>query len=185
MNQRLPEAREGGMGGIVEDHRQACAGLTEVAREADGRWGSPSPCPEWDARGIVEHVIGFHDVLVLRPLDAKPKRPKDNPVERWTVTVDALFIALSQPGVLDDKDSLIGYLTTEVLVHTWDLSKAIGATVTLDRRLCQLGLDRVLAGGGQLTRDMFEPAVPVPEGASVQDRLVGAFGRDPAWKAPS
>ena len=32
----------------------------------DGRWDRPSPCADWDARGVVEHVIGFHEVLVLR-----------------------------------------------------------------------------------------------------------------------
>ena len=180
-------ARDSGcdMGGVLQDHRQACDGLTEVARRADGRWDSPSPCPEWDARGVLEHVIGFHDALLLRPFGAKPKRPKDDPVERWTLTVDALFRVLSQPGVLDEKGSLIGYLTTEVLVHTWDLSRAVGVAVTLDPRLCQVGLDRALANADRLKRDMFSPALPIPEDASVQDRLLGSFGRDPSWMRPS
>ena len=173
------------MSGRVEDHRQACAGLTEIARKVDGRWGSPSPCPEWDARGVLEHVIGFHDVLLLKPLDSKPNRPKDDPVERWRVTVDALFTVLAQPGVLDDNASLIGYLTTEVLVHTWDLASAIGVTVTLDPRLCRLGVDRALANGERMQSDMFAAPFAVAERAGIQDRLLAAFGRDPEWKSPS
>ena len=53
---------------IVELHRRASDGLLSVARAAAGRWERPSPCTEWDARGVVEHVIGFHEMLVLKPL---------------------------------------------------------------------------------------------------------------------
>ena len=169
------------MGEAVDDHRRACDGFTEIAQKADGRWGSPSPCPQWDARGVLEHVIGFHDVLLLKPLDAKPRRPKDDPVERWSVTADALFAVLSQPEVLDDKAPLVAYLTTEVLVHTWDLARAVEVAVMLDPRLCRLGLDRARANEERIRGDMFAAPFPVAEDASVQDRLLAVFGRDPAW----
>jgi len=134
---------------------------------------------------VLEHVIGFHDVLVLGPLGAKPRRPRDDPAQRWILTAQALGAALSVPGVLEAQGSLIGYLTTEVLVHTWDLAKAVGVTVALDARLCGVGLDRALAHGAPLRADMFAPAFAVAEGASVQDRLLGIFGRDPHWEPPS
>src|SRR6201987_1971340 len=125
------------------DHRRACDGFTVAVRAARGRWESSSPCSEWDARGVLEHVIGFHDVLLLRPLNAKPKRPPDDPEARWALTVDALFPALSGPGILTpEPESLRGYLSTEVLVHTWGLAKATGVDVTLTPRLCQIGFDR-------------------------------------------
>jgi hypothetical protein len=31
----------------------------------------------------------------------------------------------------------------------------------------------------------FGPAVPVPDDAPVQDRLIGFIGRDPAWRPPA
>jgi uncharacterized protein (TIGR03086 family) len=130
-------------------------------------------------------VIGFHDVLLLRPLQAKPQRPKDDPETRWLVTVDALFAALARPGVLDcDRESLLGVLTTDVVVHTWDLSRAIGAEVALDRRLCEIGLQRAQVHRQQFeASDMFASPVPVPDDAGVQDRLLGFFGRDPGWSS--
>ncbi len=169
---------------VVQDHRHACDGLTDAVHAASGHWDAPSPCTEWDARGVLEHVIGFHDVLLLRPLEAKPTRPKDDPETRWMLTVDALFAALAKPGALDEqRASLLGVLTTDVLVHTWDLSRAIGFDVTLDTRLCQIGLDRALAHRDQFEgSNMFGPPVPVPDDAPVQDRLLGFFGRDPAWE---
>ncbi len=171
------------MVGVLADHRQACDGFSATVCSASGQWDAPTPCTEWDARGVVEHVIGFHDVLVLRPLDAKPQRPKDDPVARWALTVDALFDALSRPGVLDgQRVSLVGVLTTDVLVHTWDLDRAIGLATSLDPRLCQIGLERALANREMFAEsDMFGPRVAIPEDATVQDRLLGEFGRDPAW----
>jgi uncharacterized protein (TIGR03086 family) len=169
---------------VVRDHLLVCAGFGDVVRGVTGTaWDAPSPCTEWNARGVVEHVIGFHDVLVLRPLEAKPARPKDDPRTRWELTVDALSLVLSRPEVLTaERESLLAYLTTEVLVHTWDLAKATGVEVTLDPRLCQVGLDRAMANSNQLgSSEMFSPPTSVPEDAAVQDRLVAVFGRDPGW----
>jgi uncharacterized protein (TIGR03086 family) len=134
----------------------------------------------------LEHVIGFHDVLVLRPLDAKPTRPKDDPAARWSVTVEALFSALASPEVVDPKrESLLGVLTTEVLVHTWDLSRAVGIDVMLDGELCDIGLERAEANLERLAAsDIFGPPVAVAGDASVQDKLLGLFGRDTGWTAP-
>lgn len=162
---------------------QACEGFADVVCGVDGNWHVPTPCTDWDARGLVEHVIGFHDVLLLRPLEAKPARPKDNPVARWQLTVEALSTALSRPAVLtEQRVGLLGYLTTEVLVHTWDLARAVGGEVTLDPRLCQMGVDRAAANPHTMTPDLFDRPFLVPEDADVQDRLVGLFGRDPDWR---
>jgi uncharacterized protein (TIGR03086 family) len=172
---------------VVADHRRACDGFARAITTATGHWDAPSPCPEWDARGIVEHVIGFHDALLLQPLDAKPHRPKDDPAARWAVTVDALTAALERPEALDEKRrSLLGVLTTEVLIHTWDLSRAIGVVPMLDVDLCETGYQRGLENQEQLrASDMFEDAVPVSEDASVQDKLLAIFGRDPNWRPPT
>jgi uncharacterized protein (TIGR03086 family) len=167
----------------VEDHRRARATFTQVVGRAQAvnGWDRQSPCPEWDARGVLEHVIGFHDQLILRPLDAKPPRPKDDPVARWKVTDEALAAALTRPEV---KKDLIGVLATEVLVHAWDLASAVGEDVALDPELCQVGVERAEANRDKFeASDMFGPFVPVPADASAQDRLLGLFGRDPKWKA--
>jgi len=182
------------MTGLIECHLDACEGFSRVVAQAEGRWERRSPCPEWDARGVVEHVIGFHDVLLLRPLEAKPRRPKGDPAEGWRVTQAAIGSALNRfaddprPPVRDeptgDLGRLLPALSAEVLVHTWDLARAIGVDPALDPRLCRLTLAVVRTNQRQL-RDsgMFGAPVPVAEQADATTLLVAFQGRDPSWTA--
>jgi uncharacterized protein (TIGR03086 family) len=171
----------------VDNHRRACDGFTGMVVAAAGSWEAPSPCTEWSARDVVEHVIGFHDVLVLRPLRAKPTRPKDDPGARWARTADALFTALAAPDAIDpERVSLLEVLTTDVLVHTWDLAKSVGVGVCLDEELCERGRVRGTVNQKMLEASgMFGPAVAVSRHARAQDRLLGLYGRDPTWTAPA
>jgi Mycothiol maleylpyruvate isomerase N-terminal domain len=83
--------------GLGERHLAVCRRFGESVRAANGKWERPSPCDGWDARGVLEHVIGFHDVLLLRPLGLKPNRPHDDPHLRWELTYGALEKAF-EPG---------------------------------------------------------------------------------------
>ncbi|EUA42201.1 mycothiol maleylpyruvate isomerase N-terminal domain protein [Mycobacterium xenopi 4042] len=58
----------------AELHLAVCRRFGDAVRAADGKWQRPSPCEGWNARDVVEHVIGFHDALLLRPLGLKPER---------------------------------------------------------------------------------------------------------------
>ena len=124
-----------------------------IVHQADGAWDNPSPCTEWDARGVVEHVIGFHDVLLLRPTGTKPQRPKDDPVARWDVTGAAIRTAIdraaTQPTSADDPSQpdlarLLPMLTTELLLHSWDLARAVGVDPRLDSGLCEASYEMAL-----------------------------------------
>jgi uncharacterized protein (TIGR03086 family) len=180
----------------VAHHARACDGFTHVIEHVGDRWDRPSPCPEWDARGVVEHVIGFHDVLLLRPLGAKPERPADDMVGRWAVTDVSLRTALAQRGVLERSvdvpgmgdrpvGPLLDALTTDVLVHTWDLARAIGDDVALDGELCRDAYERALPNDERLrSSGMFGPRVPVAADADAQTLLLAFLGRDPGWSPP-
>jgi uncharacterized protein (TIGR03086 family) len=121
---------------LIEQHRRACDGFSRIAAlVAPDQWERPTPCSEWDARALVEHVIGFHDFLLLRPLGVRANRPRTDPAARWEATRIALFVALDVPGAIDQATDLPGggqstpramlsALTTDVLVHSWDLARA-------------------------------------------------------------
>lgn len=161
-----------------ELHLAVCRRFGEAVQSADGKWDRPTPCDAWDARGVLEHVIGFHDVLLLRPLGLKPERPRDNPRRRWELTYDALKAALHRERVLDVP---LPHLTRDVLVHTWDLARAIGADDRLDPDWCTIffeGLPENSSGSG-----MFAAPVAVDDDADIQSKLLARLGRDPSWVA--
>ncbi len=173
--------------GLLADYRVACAAFADAIRAARGHPDAPTPAAEGDVQGVLDHVFGVHDSLLLQPLGVLPDPPDPlaDPEARWAATVDALFPALARPGVLDQRVLLIGIVTTDVLIHSWDLSRAVGADVPLDPGLCERGYDRarqhhqVLEESGALGAP-----VAVPDDAPVQDRLLGLFGRNPDWCQP-
>jgi uncharacterized protein (TIGR03086 family) len=180
---------------LVEHHRRACAGFSSVgALLGATQWELPTPCDEWDARVLVEHVIGFHDFLLLRPLGVRANRPKTGPAERWTATSDAMFEALDTPGNIDRETELpgggtsspramLGTLTADVLVHTWDLARAASVEPALDPELCTMAYDGARAAGFGAATDMFDAEVAVAADTDPATRLIALCGRDPAWQA--
>ena len=182
-----------------EFHLAVCRRFGDAVRAADGKWDRLSPCDSWDARAVVEHVIGFHDVLLLRPLGLKPARPRDNPQRRWELTFDALHDALGRDGLFErvvevpavgtnpattlDAGKLVPRLTQDVLVHTWDLARAVGADDRLDPGWCAMFLDDLPADPNALSASgMFATPVAIDSQADVQAKLLARLGRDPSWR---
>jgi uncharacterized protein (TIGR03086 family) len=167
----------------IDRHRRACAGFQRAVALADanGAWAAPSPCTEWDARGVLEHVIGFHEVLLLRPAGVRAHRPRDIPVGRWEATERAIFTVLELgDAVPPEIPGLLPALTTDVLVHTWDLARATGGDETLDQELCALAEAATVANADMYSASgMFDAPVPVDAGADVQTRLLARLGRRP------
>ena len=92
------------------------------------------------------------------------------------------------PGALDGTVSLSAgakstaeycwEMTTDALIHSWDLARGIGTEETLDPQLVVLVYERTLpvAEGLQET-GLFAPPVPVPDDAPLQAKLLALFGR--------
>jgi uncharacterized protein (TIGR03086 family) len=184
------------MHALVARHQRACEGFTRVTRAVDpALWDVPTPCTEWDARDLVEHVIGFHEFLLLRPLGVRAHRPREDPAARWQATADALFSALDDDRILDHATDLPGggqstpremlaALTTDVLVHTWDLARATGVDQGLDEQLCAQAHDVARDTGIRRDAGMVGPEVPVGEDVDPSTRLIAFYGRDPSWTPP-
>jgi uncharacterized protein (TIGR03086 family) len=189
--------------GLGERHLAVCQRFGESVRAANGKWDRRSPCEAWDARGVLEHVIGFHDVLLLRPLGLKPDRPRDDPQIRWELTYGQLEKAFepgrrlfervvdipelqSNPATRLDAWAMMPNLTRDVLVHTWDLARAVGADDRLDPRWCEL-FYAALPGdpGGLSVSGMFDAPVAVGDQTDMQSKLLARLGRNPSWQLPN
>jgi uncharacterized protein (TIGR03086 family) len=186
--------------GLGEQHLAVCRRFGEAVRAANGKWDRRSPCDAWDARGVLEHVIGFHDVLLLRPLGLKPDRPRDDPQRRWELTYGRLEEAFEperrlfervvdipqlhdNPATRLNARAMMPNLTRDVFIHTWDLARAVGADDSLDADWCELFYAalpphaQALSGSG-----MFDAPIALGEQADVQSKLLARLGRNPDWQ---
>jgi len=69
-------------------------------------------------------------------------------------------------------------MTTDALIHSWDLARGIGADERLDPELAELVYERTLPIAEQLQETgLFKPPVPVPDDAPLQTKLLALFGR--------
>jgi uncharacterized protein (TIGR03086 family) len=181
--------------GAIERHGRALTGFTTVVEQVpDDAWQRPTPCTEWDARALVEHVIGFHEFLVLRPLGLRAHRPRSGPAARWHATETALRHAHADSAALEEPAEtfdgarrrpadVLDALAADTLIHTWDLARAVGAPDRLDRALCERSYDDAVSSAATRAESgLYGPPVPVAGDADLQDRLLGLTGRDPAWR---
>jgi uncharacterized protein (TIGR03083 family) len=119
--------------------------------------------------------------------------PNDDPVPAWNAARDAVFEALEQPGATAVRsrspwghevvDDFLGFVFYDLVVHTWDLAKAVGQQAHLDPALTRRAI-QVIAQPGD-GRNLRQPisladAVTVPADADPTTQLVAAAGRDPS-----
>jgi uncharacterized protein (TIGR03086 family) len=185
----------------AERHRVIAGTFSDRVRgtSPDG-WDAPAPVAGWTARDVVAHLAWFpgyltrsHGVAVVTG-----PSPDDDPVAAWQTQADAIQRLLDDPeqaeltiedphmGTLALKDLVDRIYTADVFMHTWDLARATGQDDRLDPDFCaQLlagmsSMEEVLRDSGQ-----YGPAVPVPDDADVQSRMLGFIGRDPQWRPPA
>jgi uncharacterized protein (TIGR03086 family) len=167
------------------------------------QWSAATPCDDWDVRTLVNHVVG--ELLWIPPLlegrtiaEVGDRFDGDilrsNPlVTARSAAADAL-VAASQPGAHERIVHLsfgdftggdyLGQVVSDVIIHSWDLARAIGAEDRLDPALVTF-VDEFLSPQIDAWRSAgaFGAAVEVPAGASAQDRLLAQTGRSAAWSA--
>ncbi len=175
----------------AERYRKVAAAFTErVERVPADAWDSPSPCEGWVARDIIRHIVGTTEFFLGSPAQGGPSVDED-PVGAWKAARDTILGALADPAIAGKEvESPAGTRTIEemiaifgvgdVLIHTWDLSRATGQDDTLDadevNRLFTFmqPMDEMMRQGGA-----FGPKVEVADDAGAQTRLIAFTGRTP------
>jgi uncharacterized protein (TIGR03086 family) len=180
---------------MVEQLRRtddAVAGLISNIR-AD-QWSAPTPCTDWTARQVVNHLIGMNRVFVALLADEPPPpRPpaghaEADPVAAFRQSAAALRDAFGRAGVLEREYH--GPLGTasgadrlqirlyDLLAHGWDLAQAIGQPAGLPGDLAEQSLAFARSQVTDQARPgRFGPAKIVAEEAPAIERLVAFLGR--------
>ncbi len=161
------------------------------------QWHDPTPCDEWDVRTLVNHLTV--EQLWVPPLAQGSSVSEigsrfdgdqlgDDPVAAWDTALNASRGAFGAPGALD-KTVLLSSgekataeycfeMTTDALIHSWDLARGIGADETLDPELVQVVYERTVPIAEHLHESgLFAPPVPVADDAPLQTKLLALFGR--------
>ena len=167
----------------------------------DGEWARPTPCDGWAVRDLVKHLVGGGQMSEML-LDGATKeeafaRLFDLQLEGdlHAAFADACrrqAAAFARPGAADalchhpSRDmpgsEFIWMRVRDTLVHTWDLSRAIGADEALDAVLVDTVWAQVEPAAPVLaTTGMFGNGASGTLGAdaSTQARLLDALGRRP------
>lgn len=177
-----------------------------LTRVEPQQWTLPTPCPEWNVRQLVEHVVSgqrlFAQVMRGVPLEVAARER-----EEWAGLLDTddaaaiyrdssaeLVAAFGVPGALERMVTVpagampgvaaLHLRATEALVHGWDLAQACGLAFDPPPDVAE---GEIAFSGPMLERipperraRRFGTSQPVDDSAPPIDRLAALLGRNPA-----
>jgi uncharacterized protein (TIGR03086 family) len=172
---------------VYDAHADRFTAVVEAAGDTD--WSSPSPCEGWTAADVLDHVVDTQrDFLDKRGADVGA-RPEGTPQEVWAahrdvvrrVTADDAFVSEEYDGYFGRTtvaDTLANFYGFDLLVHRWDLARGLGRDTSYSDAELDL-VEATLPGFGEHLYDdgVCAPAVPVPDDAPRQVRLLAVMGR--------
>lgn len=158
------------------------------AAPTDG-WINPAPCDGWTAADVVAHVAGNCSWLTAgltksAPLEFDPA----NPVASWNTLRDAFLAALTTsdlsmpiPGPAGEMpaEQMIGrFVASDILIHTWDLARAVGGDERLDPVAVTAAFSGLKMVGDMMRRPgVFGPAVESSPDDDEQTQFLKFAGR--------
>lgn len=171
-----------------------------VAAVRPEQWSGPTPCPEWNVRELVNHMVIGNRLFtgILRgeaavPPDALDPKTNDalgdDPAAAYRGAAEDLLAAFRQPGVLEQLFQVpVGTVpgiataqlrTVEELVHGWDLARATGQQPQFPDEIVERSLEFTRGKLADVPPDRtpFGQPQPVPDHAPPIDRLVALLGR--------
>ncbi|MFD9689148.1 TIGR03086 family metal-binding protein [Kitasatospora sp. NPDC059088] len=182
---------------------RAAAVASEVAAgvPAGASMDAPTPCGEFDTRTLINHWVLYTShglehrarrlelpaALVERDFTADPDWRAG-----YAAHLERAVAAWADPAAWEGDVDLGGspfpavgiarMLVLELLLHGWDVARAVGGAIEVDEELALL-VGGIVAENAELFRQYggFAEPVAVPEDASAWERALAASGRDPRW----
>lgn len=181
------------------DFERAADQMSEVIAAVDpARLGAPTPCEDYDVRGLLGHVVDvMHRIAHAGRGGAAseaPAPPESVPDDGWPAAY-AEARAQARSAWADDAKldapvtvpfgefpgrGVLSAWTMETVAHTWDLAQAAEWREPLDPELAAVALGvahQMLPPERRGEGVPFGPVRPAPEGAGPYDELAAWLGR--------
>jgi uncharacterized protein (TIGR03086 family) len=177
---------------IQDRYRLVSNGFDAAVRAATpGQWGAQSPCEQWTARDLVAHVVENHRGVIasVRGGESEPLGADEDPKRAWVsasraigeITGDPEEVAKEIDGPTGKMPAgqIIGqFVTMDVLVHTWDLARTIGADERLDEDSVRQAYEALKPMDAVIRQpNVFGPKLEPPPGADLQTEFLYFLGR--------
>jgi uncharacterized protein (TIGR03086 family) len=190
-------------GGVALLERALCYTLGQLHAVTSADLARPTPCPEWNLRGLLLHMddslIALQEALDLAcvgPEAGDGAEPAYGPADSAISLVGRLRGHASRLlGAMAEAGEELVWVggfpvpmsivtsagAVDVAVHGWDVARACGRVQPIPERLAteMLRISPLLVSCADRPA-LFAAPVPVPDLASASDRLVAYLGRDPA-----
>lgn len=165
--------------------------VTAVSPE---RWSSDSPCGGWTARDVVNHVVRNLRGLVVALDGGDFLSSADEPVgtdlptefaaTRASAGAALLVVdeALDRTVRIGPREAPLEYLVDglmrDIVIHTWDLARAVGGDERLPSHLVSAATEAMALVSEAMRRPgSYGPELAAPGGADAQTRLLAMSGR--------
>jgi uncharacterized protein (TIGR03086 family) len=189
---RTARAYDPTMTDVHDRYRQVSNGFDAAVRAfTPQQWETQTPCEEWKARDVVAHVVAGHRGLLagLTGGESIPLGAGEDPAIAWEEAFRAMDEITADPAAMAQEidgptgkmpaGEIIGrFVTMDVLVHTWDLARTVGADEHLDE--CAVGQAyEALKPMDAMIRQpqIFGPKLEPPAGADLQTEFLYFLGR--------
>jgi uncharacterized protein (TIGR03086 family) len=187
------------------DLTSACQRTADVlAGVTDQQLALPTPCEKLRLDEVVAHVGGLALAFTAAarkdfgPLTDTPPTDGAQLDAGWRSAYPQRLAALAtawrdpdasqgmtRAGGVDLPGEIAGSVAlAEVVIHGWDIARAIGQPYECVPATVQACLAHLAQFDTSGTEGMFGPAVPIADDAPDLDRVIALSGRDPAWRAP-
>jgi uncharacterized protein (TIGR03086 family) len=177
---------------VQERYRLVSSGFSAaVSAVHPDEWDTSSPCEEWSARDVVAHVVAGHRRVVasVRGGEPSPLDPSEDPKKAWEQASQALDEITGDPEALSSEidgptgqmpvGEIIGrFVTMDVLVHTWDLARTVGADERLDENAVRQAYEEMRPVDAMIRQPgVFAAKLEPPVGADLQTEFLYFLGR--------
>jgi uncharacterized protein (TIGR03086 family) len=180
------------MSDVLDRYRRVAKGFdAAVSAATPETWEAQSPCEQWTARDVVTHVVTGHRgvIAAVSGRQPEPLGADEDPREAWGHAMQAIERIAGDPETLAREiDGPLGtmpagriigrFVTMDLLVHTWDLARAVGADERLDEEAVRRAYEVVQPMDAMIRQpNVFGPRLDPPAGADLQTEFLYFLGR--------